>query len=88
MKKFLLFVFLSMLLLSGCNQNMEEVSSGETLENSVAHRPAEGVEPFRTIQSKGRNRFVHREDDRLIHVAFNSPARAKPSSRQPAFSGS
>jgi hypothetical protein len=34
MKKFLSFVFLSMLLLSGCNQNMEEVSSGETLENS------------------------------------------------------
>ena len=34
MKKFLLFLFVSVLLLSGCNQNMEVVSSGETLDNS------------------------------------------------------
>ena len=34
MKKFLLSVFLLLMVLTGCDQNMEVVNSGETLENS------------------------------------------------------
>jgi hypothetical protein len=46
MKKCCSFLFVLALLLSGCNQNMEEVSSGETLENSPKPVADPNVKPL------------------------------------------
>jgi hypothetical protein len=46
MKKFLFILFVLALLLNGCNQNMEEVNTGETLENSPRPVADPNVKPL------------------------------------------